>query len=337
MPVLYLTTPGARASLVSERLRVEFPANDTTADAPPPRDVPLHDVEHVVVDTRAHVTMAALAECARRAIPVVLVEGTARIVALCQPPAPHLALRCAHYERMRDPNWAVAFAATLVEAKIANGRRVLQRLAANRGVEPPAHALAVLDHARGAALDATSLDTLRGHEGAAAGAYFEALAPFFPINAPFERRSRRPPHNAANALLSYAYSLLTGETAAALHASGLDPALGFLHEPDDGRPSLALDLVEPLRAPLADALAIDLLSHAVLQPKEHFVAREGGVFLSTDGRRKFFVVYERKLERPFTSERTGERTTLRQEIRRQMLSLKAAIRSGEAFEPFLMN
>ena len=190
---------------------------------------------------------------------------------------------------------------------------------------------------RAAALTASSVESARGYEGSAAGTYFEALALFFPDNTPFERRSRRPPHNPANALLSFGYSLLTHETTTALHAAGLDPALGYLHEPETGRPSLALDFIEPFRAPVADGLALDLLNHGTLNPKNHFTSKDGGIYLNDEGRRRYFTAYERRMDRPFTSDLTGERTTLRDEIRRQLYSFKRLLLNQGAFEPFIMN
>jgi CRISPR-associated protein Cas1 len=160
---------------------------------------------------------------------------------------------------------------------------------------------------------------------------------FFPDNAPFERRSRRPPHNAPNAILSYAYTLLSAEAEACLYAIGLDPALGFYHEPATGRPSLALDIIEPFRAPLADAMALDLLTHGILNPKAHFENRDVGVYLNVEGRKRFFVAYERRMEREFTSEQHGSRTVLRRELHNQCRAVKKAISQGEPFEPFLMN
>jgi CRISPR-associated endonuclease Cas1 len=224
-----------------------------------------------------------------------------------------------------------------IEAKITNSRRVLQRLAANRSDDLVADTLRSLAHSADTCLRAECLDSLRGYEGAAAAAYFSAFGRFFPDSAPFERRSRRPPHNAANALLSYTYTLLTAEAETQLHAIGLDPAIGFLHEPADRRPSLALDLIEPFRAPVADAMTLDLLSHGTLKPESHFEKRDGGIYLNTDGKKRFFVAYERRLEREFTSANQGRRSTLRQEIHHTALALKHAILDGEPLQPFLMH
>lgn len=335
MPTLYLVTPGLRASLHSERIRVEYPPE---VDGPKPsRDVPLHDVDLVVANERVALSFAAVAEIVRRDIPLVILGWNHDVVGLAHPPAPNNLARRAQYERSRDAAWSLAFAATIVEAKISNSRRVLQRLAANREDANVDRELAALDVYRQRSLQATNMDELRGYEGTSAGTYFAAYGSFFPENAPFERRSRRPPHNAANAILSFAYTLLTAETEAQVHACGLDPAVGFLHEPDDGRPSIALDLVETMRAPVGDALALDTLSHQILRPGDHFEERNGGIYLNREGRGRFFNAYERRMEREFTSEQLGTRTTLRREINRQVQSAKAAILNNEVFVPFVMN
>lgn len=337
MPTLALLTPGARASLVSERIHVEFPPPRPGEGDRPARDIPLHDVELVFLSDAAHLTTPALAELLHRRVPTVVIDQTDRVLGLCQPPAPHAVTRLSHYRRALDPAFALAVASGIVEAKILNSRRVLQRLGRSRPDTGWETAVLSLNETARRCLDAASLETLRGYEGTAAGRYFEALGSFFPPHAPFERRSRRPPHNAANAILSFTYALLTAEVEVQLHAAGLDPALGFLHEPDEGRPSLALDMVEPLRAPVGDALALDALAHQILRPDEHFDARDGGTFLNRSGRHAFFGLYERRMDREFTSEQHGARSTLRGEIARQVASLKASIASGAAFEPFLMN
>ena len=337
MPLVFLTTPGTRASLISERLRVEFPASNGDTEPPPPRDIPLFDVEQIVADERVNLTTPALCECLRRSIPVIFLARNQSVLGLCQPPAPAALVRHTQHQRVADAGFTLAVAAPLVEAKIQNSRRVLQRLAANRDNCDLTRAMDELEHLRRRCLDAPSLDALRGYEGAAAARYFDVYARFFPPETPFPGRSRRPPLDPPNAVLSFAYTLLSTESEALLHAAGLDPALGFLHEPDDRRPSLALDLIEPFRAPVADGLALDLFGHDILKSSEHFERRDGGCFLNLDGRRRFFTAYERRLEREFTSEQHGTRTSLRGELRRQVQNLKRTLVTSDAFEPFLMN
>jgi CRISPR-associated protein Cas1 len=333
---MFLTTPGTRASLISERLHIEAPSRNGT-DPLVSRDVPLVEVEQLVIHETVQITTAAVAELMRRNVPVVLASAEAHILGICLPPAPNRVARLAHYRRSEEADFALALAIGWVEAKILNCRRVLQRLAANRAdLEITAHLLALGQLAE-SCRQAQSLDTLRGYEGTAAGRYFECYGGFFPDDIPFERRSRRPPHNAPNAVLSYAYTLLSAEAEAHLHTIGMDPAIGFYHQPEDSRASLALDIIEPFRAPIADAMALDLFSHGTLNPSAHFEPRNGGIYLNTEGRRRFFVAFERRMEREFTSEQRGCRTCLRQELHRQCLFVKKAVMDGEPFEPFLMN
>jgi CRISPR-associated protein Cas1 len=119
------------------------------------------------------------------------------------------------------------------------------------------------------AATASSLDSLRGCEGMAAGFYFRQLGAYFPDEIPFASRNRRPPRDEANALMSWTYTIVMGEVDAAVRTAGLDACLGCLHGISYGRPSLSLDLLEPLRAPLCDMLTLRLLNHKLLK-KEHF-------------------------------------------------------------------
>jgi len=181
-----------------------------------------------------------------------------------------------------------------------------------------------------------TVDELRGYEGAATARYFQTWALFLPQEFPFERRSTRPPLNAVNACISFGATLLYQEAVAFLHAHGLDPALGLLHSTEDGRWGLALDLIEPFRPALVEALALDLFSHQMLGAA-HFEPRNGGIYLNDEGRKKLILQYERRMERQFMSECAGHRTCLRQQLENQALTFKSALENPPAFEPFLMN
>jgi CRISPR-associated endonuclease Cas1 len=336
MPTLCLSTPGTCARLESERLRIQTPP-EPGQPPPPERDVHLFDIEQVLLHESTHITIPALAELMRRDIPLFLLGSGDRILGLCHPPGASHPARAALYRKADDPAFALSIASQIIRAKILNQRRVLQRLAANRDDLEITRVLIQLNHHVEAARTARSIETLRGYEGAAAGLYFETYATFFPPTCPFERRSRRPPHNAPNAILSFAYTLLAAEAEAAIHTAGLDPAIGFLHEPAVGRSPLALDLIEPFRAPLADAMALDLLSHQTLHPLRDFELRDGGTFLAAEGRPKFFTAYERRMDREFSSEQHDQRTSLRRELARQARTLRDAVLNGGVWEAFLMN
>lgn len=143
--------------------------------------------------------------------------------------------------------------------------------------------------------DRPAADAARGIEGAASAAYFEALQELFAPELGFEGRNRRPPRDPVNACLSLLYTLLYGAAVEAATGAGLDPSIGFLHEPAPGRAGLACDLVEPFRAP-ADRIVVELFRSRSLR-KEHFQKTNGACLLGKAGRRAFYESIEEPLER----------------------------------------
>ncbi|HPY31651.1 MAG TPA: CRISPR-associated endonuclease Cas1 [Verrucomicrobiota bacterium] len=348
MPTLILNQAHCRVALVSERLEIYGPPPDDSTTEQRLRTVPLLDVERVVAGEDTHFTPAALAAILRRQIPIQFFAWNGRFLGSFLPAQNHHGLsRLRQYQRTEDPAFVLPLAGRLVAAKIYNQRRVLQRLRARRSPDAPAAPAAAAPGAPPEVLDwlnallaqtarARSLDELRGYEGAASARYFPAWAAALPPAFPFEQRSIRPPRNPVNACISFGATLLYHEAVAFIHAHGLDPALGLLHATENGRWSLALDLIEPFRPVLVEALALDLFSHQILN-HAHFDARDGGCYLNEAGRKKFFLQYERRMERQFLSESAGHRTTLRQQLEQQAVQFKTALDRPEIFEPFLMN
>lgn len=348
MPTACILHPHARVGLVSQRLEVRGRQTDEPAGPGDDllREIPLHDLDRLILTESAQLTAPALAALLRADIPISYLAWNGRFLGGFLPATnTHGLSRLRQYERTRDPAFALQLAGRLVTAKLYNQRRVLQRLAANRAPNDQSDpstpsdaraALAWLDSLFAPIGRSQTLDELRGYEGAATARYFQAWATFLPPGFPFERRSTRPPLNPVNACLSFGATLLYAEVVAFLHARGLDPALGLLHHTENGRWSLALDLLEPFRPVLVEPLALDLFSHQILNPA-HFEHRDGGCYLNDDGRRKFLLQYERRMERQFMSEAAGHRTTLRQQLEAQALMFKAALDHPEKFEPFLMN
>lgn len=310
---------------------------ESDQETAPELAVHLHEIERVFAGEKTAISLATLSEFLRRDIPVIIVETHGNILGFFEKPAPLRTARIAQFRKSENAAFSLAMAGALVEAKILNQRRVLQRLAGNREEVEVTPVLLALTHLAESAVAARSLESLRGHEGAAAGRYFETYGSFFPESAPFERRSRRPPHNPANAILSYCYTILGAECEAVIRALGLDPAIGCYHEPAENRPALALDLIEPFRAPVADAMALDLLTHGTLHPQKHFEPRNGGCYLNTEGRRRFFVAYERRMEREYTAAQSARRTCLRAELELQVRGFRDAVTSDDMLTPFRMN
>lgn len=335
MPTACVSRSGCAVRLVSERLQVH--GKDSSGSPAVLREIPIRDLDRLVLLEGTQISSEALAAVLRAEIPVSFLAWNGRCLGAFHPTAPaHGAWRLRQYQASLDPAFCLAVAGRLVAAKIYNQRRVVQRLAANRGSEAVARDLDHLQALLREVYRSGSIEQLRGYEGAAAARYFPAWASFLPEAFPFERRSTRPPLNPVNACISFGATLLYQELVSAIHARGLDPALGLLHATEDGRWSLALDLMEPYRPVLVEALALDLFSHQILN-SGHFRPHEGGVYLNEEGRAKFLVQYERRMERQFMSEFAGHRTTLRQQIEDSVLRFKRSLEDPAAFEAFLMN
>ncbi len=223
-------------------------------------------------------------------------------------------LRRTQYRLADDPTASAAIARNIVAAKIASSRVSLLRAARDRPHDSSADRLATiatwLGHRVETVLRETSLDVIRGIEGDSAAAYFEALPALLTGGDPaiqMNGRSRRPPLDPVNALLSFLYALLSHDCRSALGAAGLDPAVGFLHRDRPGRPSLALDLMEEFRPVLADRLALALLNRKQLSAADFQTQENGAVSLRDESRKKVLVAWqERKREElvhPFLQEK----------------------------------
>lgn len=335
MPTVCVNHPQSRVSLSSERLLVHGRDDATGSDALL-REIPLRDTERFIVHETVQISAPALAEILRRDIPISILAWHGGFLGGFLPAGnKHGQWRLRQYRCADDPDFALTAAGRIVAAKVYNQRRVLQRMATNRGLDLSGD-LTWLQSLLSSAARARNLDELRGFEGVATARYFQAWAGFLPAEFPFERRSTRPPHNAVNACISFAATMLYQEGVAAIHAHGLDPALGILHVTDDRRWSLALDLIEPFRPVLVEALTLDLFTHQMLRSGD-FEPQNGGIYLTQRGRSTLILQYERRMERQFLSEHTGCRTTLRQQLEQQAIDYKAALETPDRFNPFLMN
>lgn len=349
MPTAWIQQPRANVHLKSERLEV-YVLSETTGKEDLVQEIPLRDVERLILGEGVEITSRAMAEVMRRGIPISLIGWNGHFLGGFLPATnDHGLKRLKQYERGRDGSFCLSMAGRIVTAKLYNQRRVVQRLWGNRAGasvdrRPDAdgirhdieEALAWLDSLFGLIARSQSVEELRGYEGAATARYFQAWARFLPPEFPFERRSTRPPLNAVNACISFGATVLYAETAALIQAHGLDAAIGVLHATENGRWNLALDLMEVFRPVLVEALALDLVTHQILNG-EHFEAKNGGVYLNEPGRKKFVLQYERRMGRQFMSESAGHRTCLRRQLEQQAVMFKSALEEPDRFQPFLMN
>jgi CRISP-associated protein Cas1 len=291
---LYVTLPESRLRLDNDTLRVEVGSGDERETR---LRVPLHHLHAVVCFGHVGLSAPLMHRLADEAITLVLLDENGRFKARLEGAvAGNVLLRQAQHRAVESADFTLELARILVAGKLKNQRQVLQRGAREaKSVDDEAVLTrAAFDLAASvrALPAATTLDTLRGIEGEGARGYFAALnllvRPDLRETFSMDGRSRRPPRDRMNALLSFLYSMWTNDCRSACEAAGLDPQLGFLHAVRPGRAALALDLVEEFR-PWADRLALTLVNRGQVSAND-FDFREGGAVLLQGEARKTVVV-----------------------------------------------
>ncbi|MBL8140709.1 MAG: CRISPR-associated endonuclease Cas1 [Acidobacteria bacterium] len=303
------------------------------------RAVPSLHVDQVVVFGGTRMTMSALRFCLDRDIAVHFVSRSGRYQGALAPPIErHVALQRQQLARSDDPAFRLRVAQQVVAAKLANCRNLLLRKA-RRGSEAAATAADRLLSRQASLEAATTLDEVRGLEGAGAASYYEAWTSMVERPFAFSTRRRRPPPDPVNSLLSFGYSMLYANAVSLLHVVGLHPAIGFLHDTRDGHATLASDLMEELRAPVVDRTVLALLARRQVTPDD-FVTDSGAAPACrlTDGARKTVLrAFELALNRPVRHPDAGERCDYRRVLALQARRMAAVI-AGErdGYEPFVL-
>ncbi len=296
---LYVVTEGAYLHCDGQTVVVEI-------EKKPAARVPVHMIDSIACFGRVMISPALMQVCAENQIAISFLTAQGRMMARVDAPGSSgVQLRRQQFKRVDDAAFRLEVARVIVAGKIQNCRQNLLRSArdgpAGENADALRRAAEALMHNVESAARAAGLDELRGLEGDAARIYFEHFARMTPDAPPslrFVRRSRQPPLDPINALLSLFYSILTHDCTAALVAAGLEPAVGFLHDDRPGRPSLSLDLVEEFRAYLVDRFVITAINRRQVG-EEDFVTRPGGaVELNDATRRRLIAAFqERKQER----------------------------------------
>ena len=292
---LYLTTPETYLRLDNDTLRVEV-------DHETRLRVPLHHLSAVVCFGHIGLSAPLMHRLAEGGIALVLLDDNGRFKARLEGAVSgNVLLRQAQFQRVADAAFTLDMARACVAGKIKNTRQVLLRGAREAKSDDEAKTLARLADDLAASLRAlpaaASLDALRGLEGEAARQYFSGLSllvrPDQREAFAMDGRTRRPPRDRFNAVLSFLYAMWMNDCRSALEAAGLDPQVGFLHALRPGRAALALDLMEEFR-PWADRLALTLINRGQLAAN-YFVLREGGgVSLQPDARKTVVVAYQER-------------------------------------------
>ncbi|HEY2290228.1 MAG TPA: type I-C CRISPR-associated endonuclease Cas1c [Thermoanaerobaculia bacterium] len=306
---LFVTTAGAYLAKEGEAVAVRVEKEVRMR-------VPIHTLDSIICFGQIGFSPFLLGLCGQRGVAVSFLTEHGRFLARLQgPTSGNVLLRREQYRRADDPAACAALVRPILTAKIANSRTVLLRALRDRPSHPAADAVRtaasrLAQHLQALTAD-LAVDALRGIEGSAARIYFEVFDSlivqqkddFF-----LRERNRRPPLDNMNALLSFIYTLLRHDFAAALESVGLDPAVGFLHRDRPGRPGLALDLMEEMRACLADRLALSLVNLNQVRPSGFTRDETGGIAMDSETRKAVLVAYQKRkgeeIVHPFLDEKT---------------------------------
>lgn len=277
--------------------------------------IPLHNLEGIVTNNYVGMSPALMSECMKRNIAVSFLTSSGKFQCrVVGPTFGNVLLRKKQYLVSESESDSLAIAKNFIIGKLFNQRWMLERFTRDHSlkIDPELFKQVSGELKSGIHLIRTQvsdIDSLRGIEGQLASRYFFIFDQMIlqqRENFHFNGRSRRPPLDNVNALLSLSYTLLTHDCAAALESVGLDPYVGFMHQDRPGRLSLALDMLEELRGVYADRFCLGLINRKVLN-KKHFLQKENGaVLLTDDGRKIFFDAWQskkaEKLQHPFLKE-----------------------------------
>jgi CRISPR-associated protein Cas1 len=290
---LHVITQGARVGRKGDRFEVSAPEEAAQLH-------PVHEVGQVVLHGFAQITTQALRLCAEQEVGVHWVTGGGRYMGAWVAGMGSVQRRIRQYRALTDPELCLKLARRLAEARVRGQLSFLLRASreAGRDVREVRDAIMGMRKLLSPMSRAASIDSLRGFEGGAGAHYFAAL-PHLVVPEAGEAmrpdgRNRRPPRDRCNALLSYGYALLLKDVTNAILAVGLDPALGFYHQPRSQAHPLALDLMELFRVPLVDLPVVASINRRQWDEREDFQIAGQQVWLSDAGRKKFIGIYERR-------------------------------------------
>lgn len=248
-------------------------------------------------------------------------------------------IRKEQFNKFGDPTFALELSRQFVYGKLYNSLKVLRRRFVKSKKKIIGDAILNIRNILNKLNSAESLNVLRGYEGAGAQFYFKGFGKMLmQEDFVFEKRSRRPPLDMTNSLLSLGYTFLNNTIQTIVESSGLDPYLGVYHQPEYGRPSLGLDLMEEFRPVMIDILVLNLINKKIIK-KEDFIHEPGTELpfkLNPLGIKNFILQYEKRLKLKVFIPGSGKNITYFQVIQNQLYKIQRHLQDNEQYSPFIM-
>ncbi|MDR4506847.1 MAG: CRISPR-associated endonuclease Cas1 [Candidatus Brocadiaceae bacterium] len=328
MATIYLTEQGSKLSKTSKRLIIE-------KDGQTLLEIPDFKIERVLIFGNVQITTQAMAFLLDNGIEVSFLSLYGKYRGRLSPvESKNAHLRIRQYQRHLDNEFRLVLAKAIVQAKLHNGRELLMRYARNHPEIDFEEDKKQLEDCIAKLRHKESVNSAMGVEGAAAAVYFKAFGKMLRGELKFEKRQRRPPKDPVNALLSLGYTLIGNEMHSIVCAIGFDPYIGFFHGVDYGRPSLALDLIEPFRHAIIDRFTLYLLNTHILSEGDFTDRGEEGVFLSDNARKRYFAEYEKYMTKKVISNLHDDKKAYRDLFKIQAHAMHTATLDEKDFDAY---
>lgn len=330
MSTIYLTHQGGKVT--KQKGQFSFYRPEQTA-----LELPIRDISRMLVFGNVHLTTPVIATCLQTDIPVVFLSQTGQYKGhLWSATREDLTAEIAQFARWQDRAFQKQMARCLLRGKLENSRQLLLRLNRKRKLALVKGAISGINTDLQSLERVDDLDQLRGYEGVAAARYFPALGQLVTVTEfQFSQRSRRPPKDAANALLSFGYTLLHNNVLSMILVEGLNPYLGNLHRSDRKETHLAFDLIEEFRSPIVDSLVMTVINQGVIKPEDFTVSPKGdGIYLSDEARKTFIQAFERRMSGETAHPANQKPVSYRRAIQLQVQCYKRCLTDGADYVPF---
>ena len=305
---LYITTPEAYLSKDGLNVVVSVKQNEIFR-------IPIHNIEQIVTFGYMGASPGLMKLCADSNVSLTLLSQQGRYISRSQGPTKgNVLLRKAQYKNSDEPNYSLHLSKLFIGGKVQNYRNILQRFIRDNGNDKAIENIAdELLKCKKRILNADSIASLRGIEGEAATHYFSIFSRLL-LNQKddfvFEGRNRRPPKDAINAMLSFIYTLICNDMTSALETIGLDPYVGFMHTLRPGRASLALDMIEELRAYLGDRLVLSLINRKQITKHDFIKQGDEGIIMTESGRKTILAAWQSKRKELITHPYLNEKVSI---------------------------
>ncbi|HQU32623.1 MAG: CRISPR-associated endonuclease Cas1 [Planctomycetia bacterium] len=298
-------------------------------------EVQCHKIDAVLIFGNVQFTTQAVHELFEHGIEMAILTRTGKLIGqITSPATKNIELRLQQFKKYWDNDFKLILSKSIVAGKIKNGLQVIRQFSYNHPEIALDREIDALKSRLRDVESATQIGQLFGLEGSAAHAYFDAFGKMLLGEFHFPGRKKHPSTDPVNALLSLTYTMIFQEISSLLDGLGFDPYLGYYHTVDYGRASLASDLMEEFRAPLADRFTLKLVNNRIFQQEDFYTNPEEGVYLKRESLKRYFVEYEGTLHNEFIHPETQEKTTHRKCFRLQAEKLASCIQQNSPYLPF---